>query len=482
MLEIKGLNTLNIVRDVSFTLQAGSRVGLIGESGSGKTLTALSIMRLVDATGEITLDDLAIHQLTETGMCQVRGKRISMVFQEPMSALNPLMKIGAQLREAIRIHRPMSKRAANTEMLELLDDVELDASLATRYPHELSGGQRQRVLIAMALAHQPDILICDEPTTALDVTSQRAVLDLILTLVARHGTALLFITHDLGLIAQACEEVLVMQNGAIVESGTVEQVLQHPKHPYTQMLLDASDLPAASPARQTDEVLVSVDHVWKRYNRHTSVLRGINLSITRGQRLGIVGGSGSGKTTLLKLLAGLEKPSKGKVHVHGDLHMVFQDPMGSLNPRMRVGDIIAETLASYDSARIAEVLTEVGLVPEMANRFPHEFSGGQRQRISLARALAPYPELLLADEPVSALDVSVRKKVLTLLDSLVQKRDLTLVFVSHDIHVVRSVCTDVIVMQDGEIIESGTVAEVLDNPQTQYTKDLIAAVPKLYRN
>ena len=332
----------------------------------------------------------------------------------------------------------------------------------------------------MALAHDPELLICDEPTTALDVTSQRAIVELILKLVAERGTGLLFITHDLGLVAQTCERVLVMKDGRVVEEAPVDKLLTAPEQPYTRSLIDASTLPDPRPANRSDEVVITATNLTKKF-KSTTAVDDISFTVSRGERLGIVGGSGSGKTTTLKLLAGLTRPTSGTVSMSESMHMVFQDPMGSLNPRMLVRDIIAETLPIPDTERIAEVLTEVGLEPDMMTRYPHAFSGGQRQRISLARALAPRPAILLADEPVSALDVSVRKRVLNLLDSLVAEHNLTLVFVSHDIGVVRSVCDTIMVMHDGRIVEKGDTAQVLRAPQNAYTQSLIAAVPQLDR-
>lgn len=480
VLSVADLNVKDVVSGISFDIAPGERVGLIGESGSGKTLTALSIMRLISATGAITLSGHRIDELDEKTMCTIRGKRVAMVFQEPMTALNPLMKVGKQLTEAILIHSRIPKKLARTQAEELLEKVELDPQLMMRrYPHQLSGGQRQRVLIAMALAHDPELLICDEPTTALDVTSQRAIVDLIVKLVRERGTGLLFITHDLGLVAQTCERVLVMRRGEIVESGQVSDILTNPQQDYTKTLLAASVLPAATPAQHSDEVVIRVQDASKSY-RGTVAVDHVSLDVHRGERLGIVGGSGSGKTTTLKLIAGLIRPQHGTITVADTMQMVFQDPMGSLNPRMRIKDIVAETLPAPDPQRVIEVLTEVGLdAADMLDRFPHEFSGGQRQRISIARALAPRPKILLADEPVSALDVSVRKKVLELIDTLVSEHSLSLVFVSHDIQVVRSVCTTVAVMNQGRIVEYGPTAEVLTTPATAYTRSLIDAIPSL---
>lgn len=483
-LTVSHLSALGVVNDVTFALSPGELVGLIGESGSGKTMTALSIMRLVDSTGDVILGEENLRLLSEKGMCSVRGRRIAMVFQEPMTALNPLMKVGKQVVEAIRTHAKCSKGEARRRAEELIQDVTLSPGLLGRYPHQLSGGQRQRVLIAMALAHNPDVLICDEPTTALDVTAQRAIKDLIVRLVEERSIALLFITHDLGLVAETCDRVLVMREGALVEEGGIDILTGAATHPYTQHLVQASQLSPARPAThrvEPGEEVVSVNGVSKRFGKET-VLHDVSLRVYPGQRLGIVGGSGSGKTTLLKVIARLEDPSAGTVNVDGELHMVFQDPMGSLNPRMRIRDILAETLPpGAPVSRLSEVLVEVGLEPAMLDRYPHEFSGGQRQRISIARALVPKPSILLADEPVSALDVSVRKVVLELLDRLAEDYGLTMLFVSHDINVVRSVCTDVVVLHDGRIVEEGPVNQVLGAPQTDYTRALVEAVPSLYR-
>ncbi|MDO4631047.1 MAG: ABC transporter ATP-binding protein [Corynebacterium sp.] len=478
VLQVKDLCVKDVVQDVEFSIAPGERVGLIGESGSGKTLTALSVLRLMQSTGEIRLGSDRLDQLSERDLCTIRGKRVAMVFQEPMTALNPLMKVGKQVAESVLIHSRVSKKQAQARAVELLSKVELSPEMAQRYPHQLSGGQRQRVLIAMALAHDPELLICDEPTTALDVTSQRAIVELILKLVAERGTGLLFITHDLGLVAQTCERVLVMKDGRVVEEGSVAKLLHDPAEPYTRSLIDASTLPAARVAQPSEEAVITVSNAVQKF-KGTVAVDDVSFTVKRGERLGIVGGSGSGKTTTLKLIAGLLRPTSGSVTVAEPLQMVFQDPMGSLNPRMTVHDIIAETLPAPDDARIAEVLTEVGLEPAMMSRYPHAFSGGQRQRISLARALAPKPAILLADEPVSALDVSVRKKVLELLDSLVAEHNLTLVFVSHDINVVRSVCSTVLVMHEGKVVETGDTDSVLRTPQHPYTQSLIAAIPTL---
>lgn len=478
LLNMSNVQIMDVVEALSLSIERGERVGLIGESGSGKTITAMSILRLIPSSGSIVFDGADIQGLSEKQMCALRGKRISMVFQEPMTALDPLMKVGTQISHAIRIHSSVSRAQARKKADALLHSVELDPELRSRYPHELSGGQRQRILIAMALAHDPDLLICDEPTTALDVTSQKAIVDLILRLVAERGTGLLFITHDLGLVARTCERVLVMREGRIIESGTVEDVLKNPREDYTAMLVQASTLAPAPQVALSDDEVLYIGNVTKKY-RGTTAVEDVTLTVHRGERLGIVGGSGSGKTTLLKMISGLSSPTSGHINAEGSMRIVFQDPMQSLDPHMSIADIVSEPLGHRDLKAVERALEEVGLDAGMMNRLPHEFSGGQRQRISIARALVSSPDILLADEPVSALDVSVRAKVLALLDRLVSERQLTMLFVSHDLHVVRSLCTTVAVMREGKIVEYGPTEDVFNNPQHEYTKALIEAIPSL---
>jgi peptide/nickel transport system ATP-binding protein len=593
-----GTPDLRLVSDVSFTLAAGERVGLIGESGSGKSLTALALMGLlpdeVRAAGSVRLAGVD-HDLvgaSEARLSGVRGAAMTMVFQEPMSALNPAMRVGDQIAEVMLLHgtRP-DRRAARAAAVEQLHRVHLPEPqrIARAYPHQLSGGQRQRVMIAIALANGPSLLLADEPTTALDVTVQAQVLELILGGVAERGAALLFITHDLAVVATVCERVMVMYGGRIVESGLVQEVFTRPRHPYTQGLLAASDLadtgadgglrtipgsvPAAGrfpsgcvfrnrcpnaaddcavhppwtprggggyacwhpidadpgpPRVQESHVaepavqergfpelrpgpapLIEVRDVHRTYRRpRTSLrhpapevhaLRGVSFDIAAGQRFGLVGESGSGKSTLIRLLAGLDSPTSGSVTFAGQdvggqperrlrflrdaLQVVFQDPMGSLDPRMRVRDIVAEPLAGRREAdvpgRVRELLAAVGLPPDAADRYPHQFSGGQRQRISIARALAPRPSVLVADEPVSALDVSVRAQILNLLADLVERFGLSLVFVSHDLTVVRHVCDTIAVLHRGELVELGPAHQVADAPEHPYTRRLVAAVPTI---
>ncbi|MCZ4558481.1 ABC transporter ATP-binding protein [Rhodococcus maanshanensis] len=520
---------------IGFTLKRGERLGLIGESGSGKSLTALSLMGLLpdqlSATGSIALDGVAANLVgaPERLLTSLRGDDLGMVFQEPMTALNPLMKVGRQVAEVIELHDGALSRGERREAaLAQLAAVNLPdpARIARSYPHELSGGQRQRVLIAIAMANRPRVLICDEPSTALDVTVQAQILDLIDTTVREHDTALLFITHDLAVVSALCDRVLVMRDGSILESGPIERVFGAPQHPYTRALLEASDLSgstlggtvaagsgpgeptvAAPVSNEQAEPLVSVRGLGRTYRGSRSTLwrRAVpvhaladaSFDIGRGRRFGVVGESGSGKSTLIRLLCALDTPTAGSIVVDGqeivgarerelrqfrrDVSIVFQDPMGSLDPRMKVGDVVSEPLDTRagSAEAVAQMLTAVGLEPAMAHRYPHQFSGGQRQRISIARALITKPKILVADEPVSALDVSVRAQVLDLLAELVDEYGLTLLFVSHDLAVVRHVCDVVAVMHRGRIVECGPTEDVYERPREEYTRTLIASAPKL---
>ncbi|RSZ62384.1 ABC transporter ATP-binding protein [Corynebacterium hylobatis] len=471
VLEVRDLRVGDgLVGGVSFTVGRGERVGIIGESGSGKSLTALSVMGLLPrglhANGSVKLLDQETVGLPDRRMRPLRGKVAAMVFQEPMTALDPLMSVGKQVAEA----------AGRRDVADLFTRVALDPARMGAYPHELSGGQRQRVLIAMALAGEPDLLICDEPTTALDVTVQGQILELLDDLVDRLGISLLFITHDLGVINRMCRRVLVMSEGRIVEDGETRQVLRSPAHPYTRRLVAASRPGPPAEVRDVGEPVLSLDKVTRRYG-DTLALDGVSLTVHRGERLGVVGGSGSGKTTLLRQFAGLDTPDSGTVTVGAGVQVVFQDPQSSLNPRLRIGRSVAE--GGGDQERVAEVLAEVGLPEDAAERFPHQFSGGQRQRISIARAVAGRPEVLLADEPVSALDVSVRAQVLDLLDHLVEEYGLTLVFITHDLSVLRQVCSTVAVMYQGRIVEHGPTEQVWADPQHEYTRSLLAAIPRM---
>ncbi|MCF4006160.1 ABC transporter ATP-binding protein [Corynebacterium uropygiale] len=494
-LSVSGLSIPGILDDVSFDIGPGERVGLIGESGSGKSLTALSVTRLLpenlDARGTIRLAGEELPR-SDAAMQKLRGTRVAMVFQEPMTALDPLMKASDQILEALHVHGVHGAEASRRAR-SLWEDVGLREDRWHAYPHQLSGGQRQRVLIAMALAHDPDLLICDEPTTALDVTVQKHIVDLILTLVERKGTGLLFITHDLGLVQRTCEKVVVMQRGRIVETGPTETVLRDPQHEYTRSLV-AHSQPRISPPRSTEDapVVLRAEGLRKVHPRPArrggpvTALDGVDLELRRGARLGIVGESGSGKSSLLRLLAGLDTPTEGRVESEGQrIHMVFQDPMSSLDPRMRVESIVGEPLRGQRLSRaerrerVREVLHAVGIGDDALRRFPHEFSGGQRQRISIARALALQPDILLADEPVSALDVTVRSTIIELLEKLCEDFDLSLVFVSHDLTVTRYLCEEMLIMRQGRVIERGPSEELMRHPSSDYARELIAAVPTL---
>lgn len=508
-----------LVKNVSLRINPAEKVGIIGESGSGKTLSALAIMGLipsqVEATGSITTLGVNPLTATERTMAALRGQKIAMVFQEPMTALNPVKTIAAQLTDVFRLHQQNLSRTELADRLDnLLKDVGLQeiSRIKASYPHELSGGQRQRCLIAMALALSPDLLICDEPTTALDAAIAKEIMELIVTLTQKRGTALLLITHDLQMAARHCDRLLVMNRGQVVEEGPTHKILSQPSSSYTTDLIAASDLSArdeqgrfytkATPSYQPGvqhqqrtfpapgAPVVLCQNLSKTYAKKgifrtkasTPVLHDISFTVQEHERLGIVGASGCGKSTLLKMIAGLEKPSSGKLAVTAELNMVFQDPHGSFNPRMTIGNAIAEPLLATGMDRFAradrvrEVLEEVGLPASAAHRYPHEFSGGQRQRLSLARAIAARPGLLLADEAVSALDVSVRAGVLNLLDDLTCEYGLTLIFVSHDLSVIQHMTDRVLVVEKGTIVEQGTPDELLHNPQHPFTKQLVKAV------
>jgi peptide/nickel transport system ATP-binding protein len=510
----------SLVRNVSFDLAAGERVGLIGESGSGKSLTALALMGLLadelTASGSVELAGTPGNLLTlpERARAKLRGSRLGMAFQEPLSALNPVMRVGDQVAEALRVHGTVPGRtAAARRAVELLDQVRLpDPERAARaYPHQLSGGQRQRVMIAMALANDPAVLICDEPTSALDVTVQAQILELVTAATAERETGLLFITHDLAVVATVCTRVLVMRDGEVVESGPVGDVFSDPRHPYTRTLVAAVDLSAAAPAPAAAAAppQIRLSGVTRTYKRQRAslfdaapevhALRGVDLDIPAGGRFGIVGESGSGKSTLVRLIAALDRPTAGSIQLDGreiaglperkvrfvreNLQMVFQDPTGSLDPRLKVREIVAEPLIALKHGNIVptvnELLAAVGLPSDAADRYPHQFSGGQRQRISIARALAPRPKVLLADEPVSALDAPIRAQILDLLLRLADSYELTLVLVSHDLAVIRHVCSHVAVLHEGLVVEFGPTHKVYENPQHPYTQRLLTAVPTL---
>ena len=507
-----------LVRGLTFDLRRGETLAIAGESGSGKSITALAIMGLLPpnvavSAGAVRLGATELTGLPESKMRALRGDRIAMIFQEPMTSLNPVMSIGNQLTEAIRAHDPIPRAEARARALEALRAVRLSQPerRLTQYPHELSGGMRQRVMIAMALALRPEVLIADEPTTALDVTVQREVLDLLRDLQRDLGTAIILITHDMGVVAEMADRVVVMQNGAQVETAPVRALFAHPAQPYTQALLAAvprMGMAAARPepagevvAKLTD---VSVHFPMRggmlgRITHQVHAVEQVSLSIRRQETFALVGESGCGKSTIAKAIVGLV-PHQGRIEVAGQalaeldvagkkafrrqVQMVFQDPAAALDPRMRVGDLVAEPMlihgigdAAARRARAADLFARVGLSSDQMDRYPHEFSGGQRQRICIARALALNPQLVIADECVSALDVSVQARVLDLLRALQKEFGIAFLFISHDMAVVESISDRVAVMYLGQIVETGSRAQVFGNPQHAYTRRLIEAVP-----
>jgi peptide/nickel transport system ATP-binding protein len=513
------IHRFNILQDVTLSVDAGEIVAVTGESGSGKSMTALAAMQLLpkgtQARGHIMLGDQDLLALPEAELCAIRGNDIGMVFQEPMTALNPVQTIGHQVAETIRIHdKTVSRHAAARQAAETLERVGLpnDRFPLSRYPHELSGGQRQRVVIAMAIALRPRLLIADEPTTALDVTTQAQILDLLKSLAREDGMGLLMITHDLAVVADMADRIIVMRKGEIVEQGHTQALLQTMRHPYTRMLFAASTHAVALPAAPPPQPLLKVENVSRDYVLPRKTLFGklgrfravdnVSFTLQRGERLGLVGESGCGKSTLTRALLGLEPVQSGNITLDGTavysgskpdlavrrkMQVVFQDPFGSFNPRHRVDRLITEPFhllpdppkGRARSDAIADALTAVGLSPEDATKYIHEFSGGQRQRIAIARALIIRPDLILFDEAVSALDVSVRAQILDLLAALCSAYDLTYLFISHDLSVVRTVTDRVLVMKSGQIVEQGATADVFDRPQHPYTQKLLAAAPRL---
>ena len=515
-----GERVTHAVRHVSFDIGDAETVALVGESGSGKTVTALSILKLLPyptashPSGIIRFNGENVLALPQAALRKIRGNKISMIFQEPMTSLNPLHTIENQVGEVLKIHRGLSDRAARTRVLDLLDKVGIDdpKGRLQSYPHQLSGGQRQRVMIAMALANEPDLLIADEPTTALDVTIQAQILDLLLKLKAEFNMAMLLITHDLGIVRKMADRVCVMNNGEIVERGETRALFANPQHPYTKHLI-ASE-PKGSPPPEDAKaktILEAKDlRVWfpikRGFLRHTvghiKAVDGIDLTVKEGQTLGVVGESGSGKTTLGLALLRLVS-SEGPIVYLGDridgydskrmrplrrhMQIVFQDPYGSLSPRFSVGQIIEEGLSiqapglshAEKDARVARALKEVGLDPALRDRYPHEFSGGQRQRIAIARALVLEPKFLILDEPTSALDVSVQAQIVDLLRELQRRHKLAYLFISHDLKVVRALANSIIVLRHGKVVEQGTAQTVFAKPKTDYTKALLAAAFEL---
>ncbi|HAV89554.1 MAG TPA: microcin ABC transporter ATP-binding protein [Pseudomonas sp.] len=507
-----GESRQRVVEGVSFDIRKGETLALVGESGSGKSVTAHSILRLLPypmashPAGQILFHGEDLLQADEKRMRAIRGNRIAMVFQEPMTSLNPLHTVGKQINEVLSIHKGLRGRAASARTLELLELVGIPNARERfrAYPHELSGGQRQRVMIAMALANEPELLIADEPTTALDVTVQLKILELLKDLQARLGMSLLLISHDLNLVRRVAHRACVMQRGRVVEQASCEQLFRAPQHPYTQELLAAEPSGGPVDVEQRPPLLEVNDlRVWfpikkgvmRRTVDHVKAVDGVSFSLPKGQTLGIVGESGSGKSTLglaiLRLIG-----SRGEIRFQGhelsslsqrdvrplrrQMQVVFQDPFGSLSPRMSVGQIIGEGLrihrigtAKEQEAAIIEALVEVGLDPDTRHRYPHEFSGGQRQRIAIARALVLKPALILLDEPTSALDRTVQRQVVELLRSLQQKYDLTYLFISHDLAVVRALSHQMMVVKQGQVVERGVAGEIFAAPQHPYTQQLL---------
>ena len=501
-----------ILKDISFEMAKGEVFGLVGESGSGKSMTALSMLKLLpngaDLSGTARLDGQDLLALSERALCDMRGNDIGMIFQEPMTALNPVQSIGDQVAETLMIHGAASRFDALKVARQKLDRVGLiaDRFPLERFPHELSGGQRQRVCIAMAVALRPRILIADEPTTALDVTTQAQILDLIKDLVDDEGMACLLITHDLAVVAGLADHVAVMRQGEIVEAGATEALFRTRAHDYTRTLFAASHhQPDRASATEEDQVLhvegVSRDYTLPRTSLFSRppplrAVDRVSLTIKRGESVGLVGESGCGKSTLTRAILGLEPVQEGTITLDGDpvigghvppevrrkMQVVFQDPYGSFNPRHKVARLVAEPFHLTErpgdiDARIDQALVDVGLVPADKNKYIHEFSGGQRQRIAIARALIIRPSLIVLDEAVSALDVRVRAQVLDLLADLQAKYALSYLFISHDLSVVRAITDRVLVMKAGQIVEEGVTEQVFVNPSVSYTKELIHAVP-----
>ena len=521
------------VKRVSLQVHQGETVALVGESGSGKSITALSIARLLPDAGRVTSGQVLLHNenllaKSERAMRSIRGNRIAMIFQEPMTSLNPVIKIGQQIIESILLHERLSKTQAKQRCLSLLDAVGLPepARNMAEYPHQLSGGMRQRVMIAIALATNPELLIADEPTTALDVTIQAQVLALLKSLQEQRNMGMIFITHDLGVVQQIADRVIVMRHGEIVENALSADFFKAPQHAYSQQLLNAlpsmekrglklSDhthsVDQQNSADFSQQAILKVDHlvvhfpikagVLKTTVGHVKAVNGLSFELNPGRTLALVGESGCGKTTVGKSILQLLSVTAGAIEFSGDnllalkgeqllnkrrdLQIIFQDPYSSLNPRMLIGDIIeegmialgADSLASERSAEIDELLHQVGLPEDARNRYPHEFSGGQRQRICIARALAVKPKVIICDEPTSALDVSVQAQVLNLLKDLQNKLGMSYLFITHDMAVVSYLADDVAVMNEGVIVEQGSVQEVLTQPKHAYTKRLLSAVP-----
>ena len=559
LIEVKNLSidfktdgqTIKAVRDISFSVPKGKTLGLAGESGSGKSVTALSLLQLIPSPpGFITGGQIFFNQThsqkqdilkwPEKKIRKLRGNRISMIFQEPMSSLNPVFTVGNQIAESLILHRDMNKKQAYEQVKQLLKQVEVDPERAKSYPHQLSGGQRQRVMIAMAIACHPDLLIADEPTTALDVTIQKQIMALLKSLQKQYGMSVLFITHDLGLMAEIADEVLIMRDGQIVESNTTENIFKNPTHPYTRGLMacrptldknsrrlptmndymdkDGKELaPDKTPEVKAKKNLSSRDTLLevrnlKKYfplkknffgqaKSYVQAVDDVSFVLKKGETLGLVGESGCGKTTLGRVILRLLSATGGEIIYQGQnitklsqkalkplrkkMQVVFQDPYASLNPRLTIGSSVMEPMIIHhigDSKKdrikkTEQLLERVGLMSNMFNRYPHEFSGGQRQRICIARALAVEPEFIICDESVSALDVSIQAQIINLLLDLQEEFDLTYIFISHDLSVVKFISDRVCVMNKGQIVEQNTAFNIYQNPQKDYTKKLLSAIP-----
>ncbi len=514
-----GFGSANVVQDVSFSLQAGEKFALVGESGSGKSVTAFSILRLLSArtSGSVLFEGEDLLALSERRLRGIRGKDIAMIFQEPMTALNPLMRIGDQITEALSLHEGMAAAAARERAIALLTRTGIPepARRFSSYPHELSGGQRQRAMIAMALACRPKLLIADEPTTALDVTIRAQIMDLLEELQGEYGMAIMLITHDLNLVRRFADRVGVMQSGHLVELAETEQLFSQPQHVYTRRLLDSrlnktvQLLPEALQAEpdllRGEDMRVEFAYPVGWFKKKVFVaVEGVSLSLKRGETLGIVGESGSGKSTLAMALLALQPLAKGDSIFAGlslrniapaqlralraRMQVVFQDPFASLSPRLTIEEIVGEGLVLHQPQmmlaerrqQIAQTLQEVGLESDILVRYPHEFSGGQRQRIAIARALILKPQLVVLDEPTSALDASVQKQVLELLAGLQAKYEMSYLLISHDLEVIAAMSHRIAVMQEGRIVEQGSAENVLSNPQHNYTRQLLASVTPSY--
>ncbi|MER8885149.1 dipeptide ABC transporter ATP-binding protein [Mesorhizobium sp. M0816] len=513
-----------ILRDIELSVAPGEVMGLVGESGSGKSMTALTVMQLLPwaarATGRVTFDGIDILAASEDQMCALRGDDIGMVFQEPMTALNPVKTIGEQVAEGIRWHTRASRADAEQRARKMLDRVGLPAAQfpLSRYPHELSGGQRQRVVIAIACALKPKLLIADEPTTALDVVLQAQILDLLRDLVAENRMGLLLISHDLAVVTEMADRITILRHGEVMEAGDTARILSGQLHPYTRQLAQASmHVPARARTHDSGSAkpLLQVESVTRDYpGRRISLFKraaairavdDVSFSMAPGRSVALVGRSGCGKSTLARMVLALDKPTSGTIRFRGDIltgkseaelkparrdmQVVFQDPYGSFDPRQKVERLVAEPLHVLEkkpapAARremVAYALHEVGLSPGDMDKYPHEFSGGQRQRLSIARAIITRPKLVVADEPVSALDVSIRAQILDLFAELNQKLGIAYLFITHDLTVARAITDEVLVMHDGKIVERGRTSEVLDHPQSDAAKALVTAAPDLHR-